>query len=157
MANAARIVIKNVPDWVKAKGRLDAELAASMRRIATHVASRAAEAAPTDTGRLRKSIGSEYRREGERHIAMIGTGLEYAPYVHEGTGPAVGRPPYFPPPSALADWARRVLGNEKLAWAVARKIRARGTKPRPYLRNALAGSRGFIEAELHEALRRSVQ
>ena len=37
---------------------------------------------PVDDGQLRQSIGSEVKG----NIGAIGTNVEYAPYVHQGTG-----------------------------------------------------------------------
>jgi len=54
---------------------------------------------------------------------------EHGKYVEFGT------PPHMPPVDELKGWARRKLGNEKLAWAVAMAIKKRGTIPFPFIRN----------------------
>lgn len=54
-------------------------------------------------------------------------------YLHEGTGPAVGRPPFFPPVKPIAEWAGRVLGDASLGFVIARSIGQKGLKPRKYL------------------------
>lgn len=44
------------------------------------------EAGGNDTVPLRQSITHEVRTEGEKVVGIVGSGLEYAVYVHEGTG-----------------------------------------------------------------------
>ena len=44
------------------------------------------EEAPSDTGRLRASIFSRASRKKGELKAVVGSNLEYAPYVHQGTG-----------------------------------------------------------------------
>jgi hypothetical protein len=56
---------------------------------------------------------------------------KYAVALEEGTGP------FHPPISALKGWARRKLGNEKLAYPVAKSIAKKGIKPRYYHKEAL--------------------
>lgn len=41
---------------------------------------------PVDEGRLRNSIGHHVRVEGAAVVGSVGSDLEYAKYVHEGTG-----------------------------------------------------------------------
>lgn len=73
-----------------------------------------------------------------------GAAADYAVYVHEGTGPAVGRPKYFPPVSALEAWAKKKLGDAELAYVVARKIYNEGTEPVKYLEKPFrAAERGM--------------
>lgn len=62
-----------------------------------------------------------------------GAASEYAVFVHEGTGPAVGRPQYWPPIDALKPWAALKLGDERLAYAVQKKIHDKGTEPTKFL------------------------
>lgn len=44
------------------------------------------EAGGNDTVPLRQSITHEVRPEGEKVVGVVGSGLDYAVYVHEGTG-----------------------------------------------------------------------
>jgi len=46
----------------------------------------------------------------------------------------LGTEPHFPPVEALKPWARRNLGDEALAYPVAKSIAVHGTKPQPFLR-----------------------
>lgn len=77
------------------------------------------------TSKTHNSIGYEISRLGGRIVARVGSKLPYYPNAMEyGRGP--GR---MPPVNALRTWARRRLGNENLAFAVARKI-ATGSRRR---------------------------
>lgn len=78
---------------------------------------------PVDTGRLRSSIAIEF---SDGLTATIGTNVEYAAAVEFGSQP------HFPPPSALAGWARRHGMNGK-EFVLARKIARRGTPAQPFL------------------------
>lgn len=83
--------------------------------------------APSDTGRLRSSIQTEIRKAGFE--AVVFSDVNYAEAVEVGTKP------HFPPPGALAGWARRhgMSGKEYL---IARAISRRGTQAQPFMRPA---------------------
>jgi hypothetical protein len=51
----------------------------------------------------------------------------YAKFVDEGTAP------HIPPIGPLLLWAKRVLGNERAAYAVREKIKAEGTEPHNFV------------------------
>lgn len=92
----------------------------------------------TDTGQLlRSGIPPEIRSDGS---VVWGYAAEYARYVEEGTRP------HWPPVSALRGWARRVLGDESAAWAVARKIAAEGTDPAPFVQPGIDAMRARLNA-----------
>lgn len=61
-------------------------------RRAYRVRSGAVAACPVDTGRLRSSINVSMGGDFESAYADIGTNVEYALYVHEGTRYMEGRP-----------------------------------------------------------------
>lgn len=91
---------------------------------------------------------------GRRITAELGYGgaaSGYALYVHEGTGPAVGRPKYMPPVEALKPWVRKKMGVpldevDNVAFLVARKIGQTGTKPTKFLEKPLrARAKGMGE------------
>jgi len=63
-----------------------------MRSWADRLAGRAAELAPDRRGRLRKSIRSEVKRDGNLIVAAYGTDLDYAKFVEFGTRPHIIRP-----------------------------------------------------------------
>jgi hypothetical protein len=71
-----------------------------------------------------------------------GAAKGYAVYVHEGTGPAVGKPAYMPPSDALKPWVKKKMGVpesevDNVAFLVARKIGRTGTEPTKYLERPL--------------------
>jgi hypothetical protein len=65
----------------------------------------------------------------------------YAAYVHEGTRP------HFPPVDALVRWVQLVLGIHDeaeargVAFAIARSISIHGTKPVPFLTDAIQATK----------------
>lgn len=115
----------------------------AMYRAVFIVEADAKRLAPVDTGRLRASITSEVRSEGRDVRGVVGSNLKYAPYMELGTGTYVGRPRHFPPPQALAVWARRHgLPN---GFVAARAIyRAGGLKPRRFLQRAFEQNQARI-------------
>ena len=73
-----------------------------------------------------------------------GAAQAYALYVHEGIGPAVGRPAFMPPVKALIPWVLRHGMPEEAAFPIARAIGRRGLAPTKYLeRPLLAAVRGM--------------
>lgn len=107
--------------------------------------------APEFRGLLRLSIAQHVEDQGSRIIGQVGSGLIYAPVIEEGR--TVG---WFPPPDSLRAWARKKLGDERLAFVVARAIKRRGFKAQPYLQPALDSVTPRIEsifrARISEAL-----
>ena len=95
-----------------------------LARVALTVEGAAKEFAPVDTGRLRASIATTLQPT----MAIVRAGVFYAPHVEFGTRP------HMPPVAALQPWARRHGGIS--AWALARSIALRGTRPQPFMRPA---------------------
>jgi len=81
---------------------------------------------------------------------IVEANADYASFVEFGTAP------HFPPVDALKDWAAKFLGDEKLAFVVARAIARRGTKGYFFMSQALVGNlpvfRDAIEAAVQRAL-----
>lgn len=73
-------------------------------------------------------------------------GAKYGGYVEFGTRP------HMPPVEPLKQWAKRKLGDEKLGYPVALKIKKEGTKPQPYLYPAMEQNRDKLVALLGEAV-----
>lgn len=105
---------------------------------------------PVNTGNLRSSITTEFRQQGDRLQVRVGTNVDYALPVHEGSRPHVIRPRskkalvfVWPgAPSAVAAAVprsrRRVSRQGKSGPLVAfRYVNHPGTKARPFLRLAL--------------------
>lgn len=100
------------------------------RVLRVHAAAR--RLCPVDMGRLRSSIRWSIRQDSRGLVGLVGSDVNYALYVHEGTRP------HWAPPGALNVWARRhgfpAKGGDFL---VRRAIAVKGTKGRPFLLNAL--------------------
>ena len=100
--------------------------------------------APTRTGNLRASIGS--RVEGLRQEAFVGSPVEYAGYVHDGTRPH----PIYPSAKKALFW--------KGAAHPVKFVRHPGTKAQPYLKDALHNNvdniRDFFIREINLAIER---
>lgn len=70
------------------------------------------------TGLSKSSLGMEMTKEGGRVTGALSI------VAAIGTGRKPGR---MPPVDALKRWARLKLGDEKIAWAIAKKIQNEGT------------------------------
>lgn len=115
------------------RGASRSELETSARQVMN----RAKVLAPVDTGRLRASIRVESRSFlGLRQRVTIGSDVEYAAMVHDGTRPHIIRP-------KNAKVLRFRVGGRVV---YARQVRHPGTRARPFLDRALrevAASRGY--------------
>ncbi len=85
---------------------------------------------PVDTSRLRRSIILTPSFIGSDLYILL-TNVEYAADVEFGTSP------HMVDPEDLLSWSRRKLGDENLAFPIAKKIGKFGTRPQPYFRPAL--------------------
>lgn len=83
------------------------------------------------TGRLSGSITTVAATVDNLPTVLVGTPVNYALYVHEGTKP------HWPPRDPIARWLAFKGGNPKDAWRVQAAIARRGTAPRPFLTRAL--------------------
>lgn len=87
---------------------------------------------PVDTGRLRSSITTERRFDGDKPVASVGSNVEYGPYVEFGTGQS-GEPSV----SHRVDWA--------------------GQPPKPFMRPAMHANRDniaqVVASEVRKVLR----
>jgi phage gpG-like protein len=83
--------------------------------------------------RLRNSITHQVADTGDEMVAQVGTNVSYAAAVEFGTKP------HFPPVSAIEHWvhlkglASSPAEEKSIAFAIARKIAARGTVGKYYL------------------------
>ena len=107
---------------------------------------------PVDLGTL-KTSGFVRRptvttRGAEVEFGYGGAAKGYALYVHEGTGPAAGRPPFMPPVDVIARWARRHGIDERHAFVIARAIGRRGLRPLKYLERPVAAARRGMDDRL---------
>ncbi|NGO72274.1 HK97 gp10 family phage protein [Streptomyces boncukensis] len=100
--------------------------------VTAEVANAARRRAPVDRGQLRASIRSETRQHGSQVVGEVWSSLEYAAYVHQGTGiygPA-GRP-IRPRRARVLSWEPSGGGGRVYAREV------RGQRPQPWLLEAL--------------------
>ena len=86
----------------------------------------AKERCPHDTGTLRESITTDVKTQAENVVGIVGTTIEYAPYVHQGTG----------------IYAREGNGRKEVPWCYysekeQKLVFTKGTKPTPFLEEAV--------------------
>ena len=116
---------------------------------------------PTDLGPLRASghVVPPDVQSGRLVVVLAfgGAASEYAVYVHEGTGPAVGRPPFMPPPEALEGWAKRHGIPEENLFALARAIGRKGLTPTKYLETPLLEAARDMDKRLAADVRRDLE
>lgn len=101
----------------------------------------AKELCPVDDGQLRQSINSKVI---DNKNASIGTNVEYAPYVHQGTGIYAKNGDGRKTPWSYKD--------EKGEWHT-----TRGQQPNPFLERALDSNRDKIIRIFQEEIRRAVK
>lgn len=108
-----------------------------LRTAGRMVINRAKVLAPVDTGRLRASIQGELTRSWTlRPRFTVGSNVEYAAYVNDGTRPHIIRP-------RNARALRFMVGGQVV---YARVVHHPGTRANPFLDRALrevAASRGY--------------
>ena len=103
------------------------------------------EKSPVDTGDLRRSITVTVTDKG-LNISML----------KQGRFTEWGSNPHPVSPEHLKDWARRVLGDEQAAYAVANKIKKHGTRPSPFIRPTFNNEfKDIVEEEIKKALKKS--
>lgn len=137
--NEARQSMENI-----AEGLTGREMVQGMYQALNILGADAKRFSPVDTGRLRSSITGTVSSAGfpvKRLQGIVGTNIEYAPYMEFGTGIFAGNARVkMPPIEALEGWARRHKVN---AWSVAYAI---------YLRGGLRARRMFAKSlEKNEA------
>ena len=154
-----RIILKEKGEITKTlpqlPQRLRGAIVRAMRESAILIQSFAKLYAPVFRGLLRVSISQNVSEEGSRITGEVGSGLTYASVVEEGRNPWPGAMP--PPSGDLRTWARRKLGDERLAFVVARAIKRRGFRAQPYLRPALLGATPRIETIFQSRILETLQ
>lgn len=81
--------------------------------------------------------------------AIVEANADYASYVESGARP------HFPPVDALKDWAAKFLGDEKLAFVVARAIARRGIYAHPFMGPALLENMPVFQNAIFAAVARA--
>ena len=123
-ANLDKVIADLLPQAIK-KGLTDA---------AQQIENTAKTNAPVDDGVLRASITSKV----EDTEAVIGTNVEYAPHVHQGTG----------------IYAKDGNGRKNVPWkyigADGKTYVTKGQKPNPFLQDAVDSNMGSILSYFEE-------
>jgi HK97 gp10 family phage protein len=168
-----RIVIDDARVMAALKGAPEAmhsAMDAALARGAEEMARAAREAAPKSQSTLTNSIRAD--RVAALHYE-IAPGVNYARAVEEGTGPAAGRPKYYPNPDALQqyvmtnprargfDLAKKGSGKrEQQRYDVWHRSRAfawwiyqHGTKAQPFMRPAFDATRERVRDLVIESMR----
>lgn len=118
---------------------LAAELEDAATDIAQSIVGDASREAPVDTGTLANDISGVVDSVGETILRIrVGSNLDYVEPMEEGADP------FFPPPDELRRWAHRVLGDEDLAFVVARSISETGLEAREFLADAIDDNLTFF-------------
>ena len=132
--------------------RLRIAILRAMRESAILIQGLAKVKAPVFRGLLRVSILQGITEEGGKLVGHVGSALAYAPVLESGrtTG-------WLPPISELKVWARRKLGDERLAFVVGRAIKRRGFKAQPYLLPALETGASRVQTIFESRLREAIQ
>ena len=76
LQQALKDLQKNMPD----------EVAECMSKACAAVEAEAKARCPVDSGELRRSITFDVKQDSDETKGIVGTTIDYAPYVHEGTG-----------------------------------------------------------------------
>ena len=105
------------------------------------IANNAADNCPSDDGTLRGSITFRVTQEDNAYIGLIGTDVEYAPYIHEGTGL----------------YAKEGKGRKNVPWtyrdAKGDYRSTKGIHPNPFLQEALDENMDNIMQRFEGALK----
>lgn len=133
-------------------------LAAAMMQEAEQIMTEAKVLVPVDLGNLRATGHvAPPVIEGTTVTVALGFGgpaAPYAVYVHEGTGPAVGRPAFMPPVEAIKPWMRRHEIPEEYAFPIARAIGQRGLPPTKYLETPAKARTAGMAARMAQTVKR---
>lgn len=109
-------------------------VAQDILRRSRRVENRAKQLCPVNTGRLRASVTHELRTDAGVPVGRIGTNVKYAMYVHEGTGL------FGPKKKLIRPKTARALRWRTRGGSVVYARFSRGSKPRPFLREALTAA-----------------
>lgn len=122
----------------KATASIVLDVTHKMDKACLVVENQAKRDCPVDTGALRASINHEVELESDAIVGRIGSNLEYAPYIHNGTGIYAingdGR---------KTPWSYTIKSGKYKG-----KHFTVGQRPKPFLKNAVISSKGRIERML---------
>lgn len=119
--------------------RKEKQIIAGATKAALEVERLARQKCPKDTTALRQSITHDVRPRGPKVTAIVGSELEYAPYVHEGTGI------HAPLGRKDVPWSYQ---DEKGEWHT-----TDGMEPNPFLEDARNEMKDRISQIMFDALK----
>lgn len=100
----------------------------------------AKEDCPVNDGILRQSITHSVELEGNNFVGYIGTNIEYAPYVHQGTG----------------IYAAEGNGRKEVPWHYKDRQgnwhSTKGIKPTPFIYNSIEKNKERIANAIQEGV-----
>ncbi|MFS0776083.1 HK97-gp10 family putative phage morphogenesis protein [Neobacillus sp. 3P2-tot-E-2] len=114
----------------------------TLEEIATFVEAEAKQRAPVDTGDLRRRITHVTQHSDDISRAKVGTNLEYAPSVEEGSKPH----------SIIRNDGKPLKLKIDGKWVTVDEVNHPGTKPQPFIRPAIEENIG----EIQERIRRGI-
>lgn len=133
-------------------------LKAAMRSAVGMVQRGAKQNAPVGvSGELRSKISTSVKQIAPQNIeGIVRAGAPYSLPVE------VGQRPHFPPLRPIALWVERKLGVSgwdgiRVTITIARKIAARGVRPKPFMLKAFVDKRAAINARFQEAINRIME
>jgi hypothetical protein len=154
----AKLVIPPIPMFTPGASApiLAQEVTGAFTSIVGDVAEASRAATPVAFGVLRASIGTRVGPGASAGIFVQGdvfTGAEapYAEFV------AYGSRPHYPPIAPLKRWAQLKLGNADAAYAIARAIARRGTRPHVRFRDAMTTFPPDVQARVEVAVARAAR
>ncbi len=121
-----------------AEKQILSELWKRMENACLLIEGEARKECPVDQGFLRASITHSVQEDGDKLIGTIGSNLEYAPYVHQGTGIY----------AVNGDGRKTPWGYEAKTGKYKGFHWTRGQKPNPFLTRAVTKSRKAVEKRL---------
>ena len=122
------------------RSAIEQKLLEGMEKALLLIESDAKRNCPVQDGRLRSSITHTVTANEEEANGRVGTNVDYAPYVHEGTG------------IYAKDGNGRKTGWVYTDPKTGERIFTRGQKPNPFLRDAMDKNQGNIAAIFKETV-----
>lgn len=120
MDNEVQINLENFMNEI-----LPQVLQENLEKACQHIENVSKSNCPVDDGQLRASITHVIEQEGNNYVGYVGSNVEYAPYVHEGTGL----------------YAKDGMGRKDVPWtfqgADGSWHKTSGQKPQPFLQDAV--------------------
>jgi hypothetical protein len=126
-------------------------LPAAAEAFGVKIKEQARRLVPVDTAELRLSIDSDLKKEGGKHVVVVGSNKGYARAVEFGRPPGTMVNPASP---RFQKWAKKKGLNP---YAVAHVIRRRGTDPQPYLDPAVRKMNRFRDSFIKGAINASIR